>query len=88
MNVLIDGNIRDIDELHSVLSSQLNLPEYYGRNLDALWDCLTGWLDLPMAIEWRNFHTTYKNLGEYALKVRTTFEEAAEQVEGLSVRFT
>lgn len=26
--------------LHLTLKEALNLPEYYGNNLDALWDCL------------------------------------------------
>jgi len=29
------------DALHDYLASMLGLPEYYGRNLDALYDCLT-----------------------------------------------
>ena len=31
----------DKDELHDFLASQLDFPEYYGRNLDALYDVLT-----------------------------------------------
>ena len=39
--------IRGIDftcpeELHDYLASELSFPEYYGRNLDALYDILTG----------------------------------------------
>ena len=29
------------DQLHSVLQEKLQLPEWYGRNLDALYDVLT-----------------------------------------------
>ena len=39
---LLDGTMMDSREnLHSHLYMQFALPEYYGRNLDALWDCLT-----------------------------------------------
>ena len=31
----------DKNELHDFLASQLEFPEYYGRNLDALYDVLT-----------------------------------------------
>ena len=30
------------EQMHEQLRRALNLPEYYGGNLDALWDVLTG----------------------------------------------
>lgn len=29
-----------LGEIHKDLKQQLNLPDYYGENLSALWDCL------------------------------------------------
>ena len=29
------------DQIHAYLKSQFDLPEWYGNNLDALYDCLT-----------------------------------------------
>ena len=34
------AEIRTRDELHDVLARELNFPVWYGRNLDALHDCL------------------------------------------------
>ena len=34
-------NIETVRALHIYLQYMLDLPEYYGRNLDALYDCLT-----------------------------------------------
>ena len=43
--VFLDGEkIASMDELHAVFAAALDLPEYYGKNLDALHDCLT---DMP-----------------------------------------
>lgn len=40
--VILDGNsLTGRESLHDVLSAQLDLPEHYGRNLDAMYDCLT-----------------------------------------------
>ena len=40
--VILDGRtIKDMDEVHGVFAEALDLPDYYGRNLDALHDCLT-----------------------------------------------
>ena len=42
MNVLLDGTIiLDREMLHDTLATGLRLPPWYGRNLDALYDCLT-----------------------------------------------
>lgn len=35
------AGIADKAGLHDALSAVLSLPDYYGRNLDALFDCLT-----------------------------------------------
>ncbi len=29
-----------VNELHDRIEKALNFPEYYGRNLDAFWDCI------------------------------------------------
>ena len=29
------------EEMHSILARELNFPDWYGKNLDALHDCLT-----------------------------------------------
>ncbi|WP_439345402.1 barstar family protein [Vacuolonema iberomarrocanum] len=48
MQITVDGNeFRTRRELHEMLK-KLDLPDHYGDNLDALWDCITGWIDLPI----------------------------------------
>ena len=39
--VILDGRkMTDRETAHLYLKRKLNLPEYYGKNLDALFDCL------------------------------------------------
>ncbi|MDO4493445.1 MAG: barstar family protein [Clostridia bacterium] len=39
---VLDGRrMADREAMHTHLAETLGLPEYYGRNLDALWDCLS-----------------------------------------------
>lgn len=52
--------------LHKILKEQLDFPDYYGENADALWDFLTGWIDTPVTIEWEFFEESKKMLGSYA----------------------
>ena len=65
MNVILDGNlILDREMLHDVLAEELHLPEWYGRNLDALYDCLTDVREETM-ITLRNRDALEEHLGSY-----------------------
>jgi len=40
MVVCLDCSL-ELAELHDLLAEQLNFPQWYGKNLDALFDCLS-----------------------------------------------
>ncbi len=46
-----------LEDVHEVLKNGLGLPDYYGRNWDALWDVADDIRDYPVAIELRGVHT-------------------------------
>ena len=49
--IILDGNIlADAAQVHDYLKKVLNFPEYYGKNLDALYDCLTDLNDTELII--------------------------------------
>lgn len=49
--ITLDGNIlSDAALVHDYLKDQLQFPEYYGKNLDALYDCLTDLDDIEITI--------------------------------------
>ncbi len=83
MEVLIDGEqFRTVEEFHQLLREKLAFPEYYGMNLDALWDCLTGYVEPPLTIKWINFQESEKRLGSnYCAKVIEIFRDAEEEVD-------
>ena len=40
--ITLDGlELQSMEEVHGLFARALDLPEWYGRNLDALFDCLT-----------------------------------------------
>ncbi len=42
MRVVLDAlRMQERQEAHAYLKEELGFPDYYGRNLDALYDCLT-----------------------------------------------
>ncbi|UHA75500.1 barstar family protein [Paenibacillus sp. 481] len=86
--IVIDGSsITSKEQLHQLLQQQLKLPDYYGGNLDALWDCLTCDVELPVEIEWRDYEQTRKQLGDYADRMVQTFKAAEKESHG-KLRFT
>ncbi len=51
IHVTIDfGNCKRLGDLHDELKQKLHLPDFYGRNLDALWDSITGIMYTPAYI--------------------------------------
>ena len=40
-------------DLNDELAQKLDFPDFYGQNLDALWDCLTGFIDLPLDVHFK-----------------------------------
>lgn len=50
--IFLDGALLcDREKAHEYLQMVLELPEYYGKNLDALYDCLTEMEDLEIQIK-------------------------------------
>ena len=72
LDFLKTENYRDI---HSILQQGLDFPDYYGANLDALWDCLTDQLLSGVThIEIYNLDKI-KRFDEYDAKLRKMFFE-------------
>lgn len=62
--VIIDGNIvKTKKEFHEQMALQLHFPDYYGKNLDAMYDCLTE--QKEGKIIFRNMAKLSDSLGDY-----------------------
>ncbi|ADL53868.1 barstar family protein [Clostridium cellulovorans] len=80
--VILDGSqFTSKERLHDILKSELALPDYYGNNLDALWDCLTGYIKLPISVEWTNFKQSKELLGDYAEATLNIFLAASNSLK-------
>lgn len=56
--------VRSLDDLYDQISSQLSLPEHFGRNLDALWDVLSTDVEGPFEIAWKHADYSKKMMGK------------------------
>ena len=77
LTVLDGDKMTDIRSAHDYIAGCLGFPDYYGRNLDALADCLG---DLPhdTCIVLQNYRAMKRHLGSYAERTVRVFDETAE----------
>ena len=80
MIILDASRLSDRQAAHAYLREQLNLPNYYGNNLDALYDCLTD-LSVPTTIHVENWPEE-----DYMQRALAVLRDAAEENELLQVR--
>lgn len=83
---LVDlSDVRTIEAFHEALATTLDFPEYYGRNLDALWDCLTDdWPGLLILRGWSAFEAC---LPSFANSVRAVLDELVALTRQLPAPF-
>jgi ribonuclease inhibitor len=55
--------IRSLDDLYDQLIEKLSFPDYFGRNLDALWDVLSHEVEGPFEIIWKHAAESKKAMG-------------------------
>ena len=76
--------ISDKKALHTVFAEGLSFPEWYGGNLDALFDCLTGICE-ETKIVIDNFAALEENLGSYAAAFKKVMLKADEDNEKIRI---
>ncbi len=73
------SDIRSVRELHAYLKEELKLPDYYGNNLDALYDVLTEKRQYD-TVSLYGFDRLRRNIGGYADLLTGVLEDAGIQV--------
>lgn len=77
-------NIGDYEDFYEQLKSKLELPEHFGDNLDALFDVISGELEMPLHIEFVNMSVDQLETFEDLL---TTLEDAEDEVAGFTFTY-
>ena len=74
--IILDfSRCRYLGEIHLVLKEKFGLPEYYGENWDALWDCLDGLFDKPVTVQIYGFLSRGRALREECRKMLEVFDD-------------
>ena len=84
---LIDlSGVTDRDSLHQCLRDALPLPEWYGNNLDALYDSMTE-MSVPVTIRFLGSEKAQDRLGDYFEMFRRVLQDVQSDLPGLTVFF-
>ena len=85
MEIYIDfSDIGDYEDFYTQLKSKIELPEYFGDNLDALYDVLTGELEMPLHIEFVNMSVEQLETFEDLL---LTLEDIEEELDDFTFAY-
>jgi len=85
MVIELDGQMMtDRAQTHAYLKNTFRFPEYYGNNLDALYDLLTEFSE-PSRIVLKNKDIMLKHLGAYGTALLVTLHQAEENTSAISI---
>ena len=84
--VILDFNGAETkEEIHGILKRELDLPDHYGNNLDALYDCLTDiHEDTAIGFYWTEDDSL---ISGYLRRAQLVFADAEEENGHLAVFF-
>lgn len=77
-------DIGDYEDFYAQLKEKITLPDYFGDNLDALSDVITGELEMPLDLEFVNMTVDQLETFEDLL---TTLEDAEDEREDFSFTY-
>lgn len=80
------AQISDKETFHTVMEEKLEFPSWYGKNLDALHDCLTE-VFVNTQLRFVNWNRLEETLGLYTAAIRRAVTHAAEENPCIEIFF-
>ena len=85
--IILDFNgIKSLWTLHEYFKEVFNLPDYYGHNMDALWDCLDCSFEFPTTIVLKNIENIPSEMNEATEIMLELFEDLQRDNEKVTVQ--
>ena len=81
------SGIKSYWELHEYLKEVFELPDYYGRNMDALWDCLRGSFEEETTIILKNLYALPKEMHPAIPIIQELFRDLEEEEAEVTARY-
>ncbi|MBQ6271587.1 MAG: barstar family protein [Clostridiales bacterium] len=76
---LLDGkDMTSREAAYELIAREMDFPDYFGKNLDALYDCLSD-MSADNTIHFVNTALLEEYLGDYAEKILSCFRDASSE---------
>ena len=83
----LNGNaMRSLDDFYDRISTLKDMPERFGRNLDALWDVLSTDVAGPFEIIWKNAAASKKSMGKDFDRVVKLLQDLDEERDDFKLK--
>lgn len=79
-------NCKSYLQIHLLLKETFGFPEHYGKNLDALWDCLRDFCYSPARILIKGIGALPEDLKGYAKEILEVFDDLHEEDEDIIIQ--
>lgn len=68
------------EEYYDIIQKKFNLPNWFGKNADALWDMLTGFIETPCEIDLIGFNKSENDYNKSIIElINSCFTDAEKQ---------
>ena len=87
--IILDfSGIKSLWQLHEYFKDVFELPDYYGRNMDALWDCLRCSFEEDTTIILKNLHSMPKDMHPIIPTIQELFQDLENEEAEVTVKYT
>ena len=81
------SGIKSVWELHEYFKSIFDLPIYYGRNMDALWDCLRCSFEEETTIVIKNLYSMSNDMYPIIPTIQELFSDLENEEKEVTVKY-
>ena len=82
------SGITSLWQLHEYFKDVFELPDYYGRNMDALWDCLRCSFEEDTTIILKNLHSIHKDMHPIIPTIQELFQDLQNEEAEVTVNYS
>lgn len=84
-NLKLDfSKVKYFNDIHKIIQNTFNFPDFYGENLDALWDCMRDYCEFDLHIVVMGIEHFPENWKEYMGKIFDVFDDVHNECRGFT----